>query len=38
MVIMLAIGPKIRVFKPGRGRWVFKGDKKSVARLHSEKK
>jgi hypothetical protein len=26
MVIMLAIGPKIREFKPGRERWIFKGD------------
>jgi hypothetical protein len=26
MFILLAIGPKVRGFKPGRGRWVFKGD------------
>jgi hypothetical protein len=23
-----ATGPKIRGFKPGRGRWIFKGDKR----------
>jgi hypothetical protein len=27
MVIVLAIGPKVREFKPGRERWMFKGDK-----------
>jgi hypothetical protein len=27
MVIVLAIGPKVRGFKPGRVRWIFKGDK-----------
>jgi hypothetical protein len=27
MVIVLVIGPKVRVFKPGRGRWIFNGDK-----------
>jgi hypothetical protein len=27
VVIVLAIGPKIRGFKPGPGRWTFKGDK-----------
>jgi hypothetical protein len=27
MVIVLAIGSKVRGFKPGRGRWIFKGDK-----------
>jgi hypothetical protein len=27
MVIVLATGPKVRVFKPSRGRWTFKGDK-----------
>jgi hypothetical protein len=27
MVVMLATGPKIREFKPGRERWIFKGDK-----------
>jgi hypothetical protein len=35
---VLASGPKVRGFKPGRGRWIFKGDKKSVARLPSEGK
>jgi hypothetical protein len=24
---MLATGPKVRGFKPGRGQWIFKGDK-----------
>jgi hypothetical protein len=27
MVIVLAIGPKVRQFKPGRGRRIFKGYK-----------
>jgi hypothetical protein len=27
LVIMLAIGPKVRGLKPGQGRWIFKGDK-----------
>jgi hypothetical protein len=27
MVIVLAIVPKVRGFKPDRGRWIFKGDK-----------
>jgi hypothetical protein len=27
MISILAIGPKVRGFKPGRGRWIFKGDK-----------
>jgi hypothetical protein len=27
VVIILAIGPKVRGFKPDRGRWVSKGDK-----------
>jgi hypothetical protein len=27
VVIVLAIGPKVRGFKPGRGRRIFKGDK-----------
>jgi hypothetical protein len=27
VVIVLAIGPKVREFKPGQGRWIFKGDK-----------
>jgi hypothetical protein len=24
---VLAIGPKVRGFKPGRERWIFNGDK-----------
>jgi hypothetical protein len=24
---VLATGPKVRGFKPGRGQWTFKGDK-----------
>jgi hypothetical protein len=27
MVIVLAIGPKVRGFKPGLGQWIFKGEK-----------
>jgi hypothetical protein len=27
IVIVLAIGPKVRGFKPGRARWIFKGGK-----------
>jgi hypothetical protein len=27
VVIVLAIGPKVRGFKPGRGRLIFKRDK-----------
>jgi hypothetical protein len=27
VVITLAIGPKVREFKPGREQWTFKGDK-----------
>jgi hypothetical protein len=27
MVSMFAIGPKVRGFKPGLGRWIIKGDK-----------
>jgi hypothetical protein len=27
MVIVLAIGRKVRGFKPGRGQWIFKDDK-----------
>jgi hypothetical protein len=27
VVSVLAIGPKVRGFKPGQGRWIFKGDK-----------
>jgi hypothetical protein len=26
MAIVLAVGPKVRGFKPGRGLWIFKGD------------
>jgi hypothetical protein len=27
VVGVLAVGPKIHVFRPDRGRWIFKGDK-----------
>jgi hypothetical protein len=27
VVSVLAIGPKVRRYKPGRGRWTFKADK-----------
>jgi hypothetical protein len=27
MVSVLAIGPTVRGFKPGRERWIFKGNK-----------
>jgi hypothetical protein len=27
VVIVLAIGPKVRGLKPGRGQWIFKEDK-----------
>jgi hypothetical protein len=27
MVRVLAIGPNVLGFKPGRGRWIFKGEK-----------
>jgi hypothetical protein len=27
MVIVLATGPKVRELKPGRRKWIFKGDK-----------
>jgi hypothetical protein len=37
VVSVLATGPKVRGFNPGRGRWIFKGDKKSVAQLPSER-
>jgi hypothetical protein len=30
MVIVLAIGPKVIVFKPSPGRWNFMGDKSST--------
>jgi hypothetical protein len=26
VVSVLATGPKVRGFNPGRGRWIFKGD------------
>jgi hypothetical protein len=29
VVIMIDIGPKVREFKPGRGRFIFKGDTNS---------
>jgi hypothetical protein len=29
MIIVLVISPKFRKFKPGRERWIFKGDKNS---------
>jgi hypothetical protein len=38
VVSVLANGPQIRWFKSGRGRWIFKGDKKSVALLPSKGK
>jgi hypothetical protein len=37
VVSVLATGPKVRGFKPGRGRWTLRVIK-SVARLHSEGK
>jgi hypothetical protein len=27
VVSVLAIGPKVRGYKPGRGRWIFQADK-----------
>jgi hypothetical protein len=27
VIIVLAIGPKVRGFKPRQGRWIFNGDK-----------
>jgi hypothetical protein len=30
VVIVLAIGPKVRGLKPGCGRWIFNGDKSSA--------
>jgi hypothetical protein len=27
MLIILAVGPKVRVFRLGRERWTFKSDK-----------
>ena len=35
---VLAFGTQVRVFKPGRSRWIFQGEKKSSARLPSEGK
>jgi hypothetical protein len=37
VVSVVATGPKVRVFKPGRGRWILRVIK-SVARLPSEGK
>jgi hypothetical protein len=37
VVSVLATGPKVRGFKPGRGRWILRVIK-SVARLPSEEK
>jgi hypothetical protein len=37
VVGVLATGPKVRGFKPGRGRWILRVIK-SVARLSSEGK
>jgi hypothetical protein len=37
VVSVLATGPKVRGFKPGRGRWILRVIK-SVARLPSEGK
>jgi hypothetical protein len=28
VVIVLAIGPKLRGLKPSQGRWIFKGNNK----------
>jgi hypothetical protein len=38
VVSVLATGPKVRGFDPDRGRWIFKGDKKSGTPLPSEGK
>jgi hypothetical protein len=27
LVSVLVIGPRVRGFKPGRGRWILKGNK-----------
>jgi hypothetical protein len=37
VVSVLATGPKVREFKPGRGRWILRVIK-SAARLPSEAK
>jgi hypothetical protein len=37
VVRVLATGPKVRGFKPGRGRWILRVIK-SIARLPSERK
>jgi hypothetical protein len=37
VVVMLAIGSKVRGLKTD-GRWIFKGDKKSLAFFSSEGK
>jgi hypothetical protein len=36
MASVLAIGPKVRGFTPGRGRWIFKGNKETTALLPSD--
>jgi hypothetical protein len=38
VVIVLVIGSKFLGFKPGLGRWIFKGDKNSVHAFFSEGK
>jgi hypothetical protein len=38
VVSVLATGPKVRGFNPGRGRWIAKGDKNPLAQLPSEGK
>ena len=35
---VLAFGTQVRVFKPGRNRRIFQGEKKSSTRLPSERK
>jgi hypothetical protein len=37
-VSVLGTGPKVRGFKSGRGQSICHGDKKSAARLPSERK
>jgi hypothetical protein len=34
VVIMLAIGRKVRGFKPRRGRWIFKDDNSPLHAFH----
>jgi hypothetical protein len=38
VVIVLAIGPKVIDFKPGRGRWIFEGDRNLWRRINKEAK